>query len=221
MHDIGWDLNRIINSRSRTEVSKMHGKHMMIFRDRSGISVPDPRNTNKPMFFEIIATNSSDGRSALKFDAGLFTLVCSNGLVIKSANLGNLYCSHVNINYDQLHEMIGRFNNYVDYGKERIAKFANHQIDKQTAIDMASFVAKARFGQDPTSKIDPNELIMTRREDDKGDSVWTYMNVIQENLIRGGNLSRNQRRTRSIRNMNVANKINELVWSAAEQVVGV
>ncbi len=218
---MGWDLNRIKTSKSRTETSMKHGKHMMIFRDKTGVSVPDPRNTNKPMFFEIIATNSSDGRSALKFDAGIFTLVCSNGLTIKSHNLGSLYQSHVNINFDNLNEMLGRFQQFVNYGVERVNLFSQKQISTQQAIDMASFVAKARFGDNPTEKINPNELIMHRREDDLGNTVWTYMNVIQENLIRGGVLNRSNRRVRSLSNMNVSNKVNDYVWEAAEQMLEV
>jgi hypothetical protein len=220
MGDMGWQLNRIMNPRSRKENTKLFGKHKMIFRNPDAPTMPDPRNPSKNMFFEILATNSHDGRSALKFEAGIFTLVCSNGLTIKSTDLGNMYTSHVNINRENLDAMISRFNMFVDHGVRKIEAFAKKELSADQAIAMAEFVAKARFGQDPSKVINPQELLMTRRTDDNGSSVWTYMNVIQENLMRGGVVNRNNRRTRQIRNMDLSNKINDYVWLAAEQVVG-
>ena len=79
----GWEVYDASQRKSRTG-GEMFTKHMLRFR-----------NENIPMTGdivpEIILTNSHDGRNAFNLHAGLFRLVCSNGLVIADQTFEKVY----------------------------------------------------------------------------------------------------------------------------------
>ena len=59
--------------------------------------------------------------------------------------------------------------------------------DEQMALAEAAHVVRFADaeGQVDTA-IKPEQLLRTRRSDDRADDLWTTANVIQENVIRGG-----------------------------------
>jgi hypothetical protein len=46
---------------------------------------------------EILVINANDGTSSLRMEAGLFRLVCSNGLIIKSQDVGSARIRHMDV----------------------------------------------------------------------------------------------------------------------------
>ena len=62
-------------SNSRLANKKAYSKHMIRFRHR------DTKPSFSQLFPELVLVNSHDGLSSYRLNAGLFRLVCSNGLV--------------------------------------------------------------------------------------------------------------------------------------------
>ena len=81
----------------------------------------------------------------------------------------------------------------------------------------------ARYGDDE-SPLTPEQIIEPRRYEDRGDSLWTTFNVIQENIIRGGlhgskrNAEGHIRRSRSrpINGIDQNVTLNRALWTLAE-----
>ena len=75
MRKLGWEPFNASQRKSRKSQDSMFTKHMIRLRNGGvgniGDSIP-----------EVVLTNSHDGRNAFTLHAGLFRMVCSNGLVI-------------------------------------------------------------------------------------------------------------------------------------------
>ena len=93
--------------------------------------------------------------------------------------------------------------------------------DEQRLLGEVSLVA--RYGDDE-SPLTPEQIIEPRRYEDRGDSLWTTFNVIQENVIRGGlhgrkhNAEGRIRRSRSrpINGIDQNVTLNRALWTLAE-----
>ena len=59
------------------------------------------------MFFpQILLTNSHDGKNAFTFTAGLFRMICENGLVISSQNFEKMKIRHMGYSFEELQNTI-------------------------------------------------------------------------------------------------------------------
>jgi hypothetical protein len=87
---------------------------------------------------------------------------------------------------------------------------------------LAETAVQLRWGKDRPTGLDHNSLLLTRRFEDAGDSLWNTLNRIQENVIKGGvnlNRSRRQSSTRVLRSVGDDARINAQLWEAADALV--
>ena len=93
-----------------------------------------------------------------------------------------------------------------------------------------------RFGAACKAKtpIQPEQLLLPRRADDCAEDLWTTLNVIQENVMRGGLSARAPatlcqhgcwRRgrvvtTRAVNNIDQDVKLNKALWGLGERMAG-
>lgn len=77
-----------------------------------------------------------------------------------------------------------------------------------------------RFGENVT--VDLDELLTVEHNEDSGNSLWTVFNRVQEKLITGGysyKMGVKIRKARAVKNFSQDLKINEALWSLAEEFV--
>lgn len=173
---------------------------------------------------QLVLTNSHDGTSSVVLQLGFFRLICSNGLMV-GKTVGNpirLRHSGKNI-YEQL-----------DRGVERIVAqltALNDAIDKMKAKVLTDSEIRAFQEKALSSRVDANIVksfnFSINRPEDKAKDLFTVMNVIQENLIRGGatmivdkgNDRTGLRTLRPIRSIAVQSSINTDLWDSAMSMV--
>lgn len=80
MRSLGWDVVDAKEVKARKGQGTQ--KHLVIFRNPNVVIDGEDGDTVWP---QILLTNSHDGKNAFQFQAGLFRLVCENGLVISTA----------------------------------------------------------------------------------------------------------------------------------------
>ena len=56
------------------------------------------------VFPQILMTNSHDGKNSFQFQAGLYRLVCSNGLVIADAQFEDVKMRHMGYSFEDLQD---------------------------------------------------------------------------------------------------------------------
>lgn len=214
----GWEVTEAIQPRSYKR-SGDNKKHMLTFMPKAlDISVTDPRNPEEKVHPQILMTNSSDGSSSLKFDAGLFAMICSNGLVIQTLNLGSFQQRHMNLNLDTVGEAVANITTMVPNLANSIEEMSAKKLTYGEQLHLANQAKEARWGKDST--VDAKMLLSAHRKDDFGHDLWTTFNVIQENTIQGGFKGEEQKRVaRSLTNMDARGRVNMALWSQAESLL--
>ena len=79
MEKLGWNVVDAKQVGSKKAGANAYKKHLVTFRNEAVVIKSEDGETVYP---QILLSNSHDGLSAFTFRAGLFRLVCTNGLVI-------------------------------------------------------------------------------------------------------------------------------------------
>jgi hypothetical protein len=167
---------------------------------------------------EILVINANDGSSSLRMEAGMFRMVCSNGLIIKSNDIESSRIRHVDVTAERVLQEANRVIKGAQEAARRVDIFKERILnrDEQTKF---SVLASAFWG----GRVMPHSLLESRRPEDNGDDLWRVFNRIQENMIKGGVVGRSpsgrNTRTHGIRAMDNTVKVNMKLWEIAEEFV--
>lgn len=223
----GFQPYRATQSGSRIEGKAEFTKHMIRFRHSSvgtlahvGDSLP-----------EVILINSHDGTSAYKLIAGLFRLICSNGLVVAESTTGSLSVQHTGNIVDRVIEGSFEIVNQASKALDVSKRWESLQL---TAGEQGAFADAARtlrFADsdgEVETPITAAQLLTPRRRDDAGNNLWETFNRVQENAIRGGLSARAPRKpgerrgrmvtTREVKGIDQDVKLNRALWQLAESM---
>jgi len=215
-----------MQGKSRTEEKMNFTKHLIRFRkqDELGLSVPESS--------EIILINSHDGTTSYHLMDGIFRTVCQNGLIsgdidnnFKVRHSGNIISDVIEASY--------RIVDQSEETKNKIEQMKNITLLPYEKNLLAEYSIKARYNIDDETEdntqilqkelpIPTYKALSVRRYEDKKDDLFTTMNVIQENLIKGGISARGKdgkkRTVREINGIDQNVKVNQLIWSFAEEL---
>ncbi len=92
------------------------------------------------------------------------------------------------------------------------------------SMDLARHALLLRYPNVSEAPIDPDTLLKARRPEDEGTDLWSSMNRIQENLIRGGlsDFHRDRRgklrSVRALRGIDSQVSVNKGLWGLAERL---
>lgn len=217
MDKLGWGVVDVQQVKARTGVGFQ--KHLLVFRNPDVVINGDDGDT---VFPQILLTNSHDGKNAFTFTAGLFRLVCANGLVISTQEFENVKMRHMGYTFEDLQVKIKEMVNQLPLTVESMNKMKSTEIKEKEALKFAKKALTTRFtkAQIKVFKINLKDLITPVRDEDKGTDVWSLFNIVQEKIITGDftyKMGGTERKAREIKNFNQDLKVNkELFEMAAE-----
>jgi len=174
--------------------------------------------------FEILLRNGNDGSSAYNLMGGLFRILCANSLVAATADMDEVNVRHSG-------DAVGKVIEGTYKVLERREKVMAAQQDwsQITCSDrIRNAFAKGahveRFGEDSTSPVKPEQLLIPRRPADTGKDLWSLFNVVQENCVKGGIATRarnangvmRRATTRTVNGIDQSVKVNKGLWAMAE-----
>jgi hypothetical protein len=212
----GWMPTRAKQSYSKLPSGRMFAKHMVNFTHTNALS-----SAVGSTFPQLVLTNSHDGATAFKVEAGLFRLACSNGLVVSNKALEAVSVRHFG-KQNTFEAVMGAA---MDMAKrlplvvDTVRRMENTPMDTAQSIEFAENAALTRWEKPDFA---PARLLATRRtEDRKVSSLWNVFNIVQENLVRGGvqYLSKEhggRNRVREIKSVDSELSINRKLWELAE-----
>lgn len=233
----GFVPTKAVQSRSRIEGKTEFTKHMIRFRHQDSMMVANQLNANIP---EIVLINSHDGTSSYKLLSGIFRMICTNGLIVFEKNLGELSVHHKG---NIVHQVIEGSFEIIGQSKKALGTIDNWSALQLTAGEQNAFAEAAhmlRFS-DAEGKVDTPitaaQLLTPRRVADRAEngSSWSRpapdlyrtMNVVQENVIRGGLSARaagdgrsrgRMVTTREVRGIDQDVRLNRALWQLAEKM---
>lgn len=168
---------------------------------------------------EIVMINSHDGSSSLKFLSGLFRMICSNGLIVQSAELAPAVTIRHNV-HAMNHALTAAAHVLQQSiaATKRISVFQQKMLTRDEQLEFANLA-----NQLWTGRVRPEALLEMRRDEDAGDDLWRVFNRVQENLMVGGltgtTATGRRTRTHGIRAMDNSVRVNRQLWSLAEEFV--
>lgn len=186
-------------------------KHLIRFRHRDHLTtqVGD-------WLPEVVLVNSHDGSSSYRVMAGVFRLVCLNGLVIGNS-VSEARVRHTKNAPDEIVDASFRVIASLPGIAESVQTMRSQRLEPFEREAFATAALTLRYPDD--SPIRSSQLLSTRRVVDNAPDLWTTFNVVQENLLRGGQRRVNsRRRTRGISSVGEDVRLNRALWTLAEEL---
>ena len=103
MELLGWKPVDAKEVKARTQNTQGVQKHMIVFRNDDVVINGQDGDVVYP---QILITNSHDGKNAFQFTAGLFRMICENGLIIATEEFEDLKMRHMGYTFEDLQLLI-------------------------------------------------------------------------------------------------------------------
>jgi hypothetical protein len=178
---------------------------------------------------QILLTNSHDGGNAFSLSAGIFRLVCSNGLVIKTEDYGTARLVHKGYSFEAVQELVKQFEEQMSEVLTKITAMKKVQLTKDQQIEFAKQAALLRFksksyNEDNIDKVvNIDDLLNVDRKEDAGNGLYEVFNRVQESLINGNyhylGTKEKSRKARPIKNFKQNIEVNSKLSKLAFELV--
>ena len=217
MRSLGWDVVDAKQVKSRKSKTKGVGKHMVTFRNDDVVVDGDDGDTVYP---QILLTNSHDGKNAFQFQAGLFRMICENGLVISDVDFTKVKIRHMGYTFEELQTQIRAMVERLPLTVDSMNKMKQIELNEEQMVEFATRALDTRFDEKQMKRIniDANQLLGVDRVEDKGNDVWVVFNRIQEKLLNGDfeyGQGNKMRKARKIKNFQQDARVNSELFDLA------
>lgn len=213
-----WVPVAVEEQRIRNESRRGFQKHLLRFRRAEQMAKLDEWNV------ELVLLNSHDRGCAYQLHAGIYRRVCSNGLVMSEGSFEAIRFRHSKLETDEVVRASFRLLEFVPKVGELVNRFRERLLDGRESLELARHSVLLRYPSLDASPVEPETLLKARRDEDVSLDLWTTLNRLQENLVRGGvSDSRRDRRghlrsVRALRGIDSKVVLNKGLWGLAEQL---
>ena len=217
---LGYEVVDAKQVKARKKSTNGYQKHLITFEH------PKYKTEGNKEYPQILLTNSHDGGNAFTLSAGIFRLVCSNGLVIKTEDYGSTRLVHKGYSFEAVQKLVKEFEKTADEALTKVTAMKEVDLTKDLQIEFAKEAALLRFksksfNMDNIGKVvDLDDILNAERKEDEGNRLWEVFNRVQESIINGKfhYLSNTKRRkARPIKNfkqnIEVNKKLSELAFA--------
>lgn len=175
--------------------------------------------------FELVQTNSHNRTSGLSLSAGLFRLVCLNGMCVSEGTVGEVKLRHTGLLLDEVIDASLSIADRVPMLAETVHNWKAHRLSEVESRAFAVAAITLRWDDPTKAAATPESLLRPQRSEDAGNDLWSTFNRVQENLISGQRLrwseqhdvgNRRVRKVRAITSINEDSRLNKSLWTLAE-----
>ena len=217
MELLGWKPIEAKEVKARKKSTKGFQKHLLIFRNDDVVINGKDGDT---VFPQILLTNSHDGKNAFTFQAGLYRLICENGLVIADTQFEDVKMRHMGYTFEDLQVLIKEMVEKLPLTVESMNQMKAKELEQEQILAFAKEAINTRFTEKEINRIeiDWNSFIEPVRKEDTGKDLWSVFNVVQEKLIEGDfeyRMGGKPRKAREIKNFKQDMKINKELFELA------
>ncbi len=222
MELLGWKPVEAKEVKARTEKTQGVQKHLVIFRNDDVVINGEDGDT---VFPQILITNSHDGKNAFQFTAGLFRMICENGLVISTEEFEDLKMRHMGYTFEDLQVLIRGMVEKLPLTVEAMNKMKEVELEEKQMFDLAKSFLDIRIeGTKNTYNSQAiSDVLGAQRKKDEGNMLWEVFNRVQENIIEGNfeykTPSGKLRQARIIKNFKQDQDVNKKMFNKALELV--
>jgi hypothetical protein len=216
MELLGWGVADAKEVKARKNAG--YQKHLVVFRNPEVVINGKDDDT---VFPQILLTNSHDGKNSFVFTAGLFRMICENGLVISTEQFDEIKVRHMGYDFDKLQDTIKKLVENLPLTVEAMNQMVNTELEQDQIVSLAKDLLDLRVENSKnTYDINAIEAILTpQRNQDMGIDLWKVFNRIQENILEGNfdyqTLKGKSRSARKIKNFQQDLELNKKMFSKA------
>jgi len=230
---LGWKVADVKEVAARKEDNKGFQKHLVVFRNEDVVITGEDGDTVYP---QILLTNSHDGKNSFKFQAGLFRMICENGLVIADESFEDYSIRHMGYDFEALQSLITEMVSNLDLTVESMNKMKQIELNEEQQLELAKRLLDIRLENTGNTYDDyqPKSINYSQRKEDNGVDLWSVFNRQQENIIEGNfkyfngekyakyenvNMDFIGRNARPIKNFKQDMDVNKKMFAAALELV--
>lgn len=209
---LGFQMDTFVANKTRKKERVGFQKHRAIF------SSPLMKATADGIP-QLLLTNSHDGTTCIELQLGFWRGLCANGLVFGTSIAAPIKIRHSGEGMQKkLEDAITLMVQQAEKIAESIDKLKAVTLTPAQVVEFQRSALELRLG----AKVDSFTMPIKRKEDAALD-VFTVMNVVQENLIRGGATAQytkdgktNNKAVRKLQSIQAQTEINVQLWEMAE-----
>jgi hypothetical protein len=202
LRTLGYEVTDAVQVKARKKSTNGYQKHMLTFEhpDYKVDQVKEVELEDGPTetqilpaeeYPQLLLTNSHDGGNAFSLSAGIFRMVCSNGLVIKTEDYGTARLVHKGYSFEAVQKLVKEFEETISEVINKITAMKQVQLTKAQQIEFAKkaallrFTAKSYNEDNIADVVDLDGLLDAERPEDKGNGLYEVFNRVQESLVKG------------------------------------
>ena len=185
LRTLGYEVTDAVQVKARKKTTNGYQKHMITLEH------PKYKVEGSEEYPQIQLTNSHDGGNAFSLSAGIFRLVCSNGLVIKTEDYGTARLVHKGYSFEAVQELVKQFEETMGEVLTKITAMKKVELTKAQQIEFAKkaallrFTAKSYNEDNIADVVDIDDLLNVERKEDAGNGLYEVFNRVQESIVQG------------------------------------
>lgn len=219
------DMLKAHASGSDASVSE-HRHHLISFA-----RADDLMKTDRP---EVTLFNSHNGSGAVRLFAGIYRMICSNGIVIGNGTEARIYHSKSAMSgfEDMLRQVVKNVPEVLATMERMKGVVVSYEQARQMAENAVALRWKRYDGGDEKGSFYNNDTIIgalrAKRSEDYGLDLYTVFNVIQENVMRGNAFVKSvttsephgiMRKARPVNSVKAHTDLNAKLWAAVKECI--
>ena len=218
MREAGWAPVHAEEQRVRVEGRMGFQKHIVRFQRQGQVAV------RGEYAVEVVLVNSHDRSSAYQLHAGLYRIVCGNGLLVADSTFEHISIRHSGFETQEVLNASFRVLEQLPRLTASVEAFRARQLTPAESHAFAESAIRLRWDDLKTAPVNAAKLLWPRRTEDAGNDLWSVYNRCQENLTKGGLKDYSRRkeggdrfaRTRPVKGLDENVRLNKSLWHLAE-----
>ena len=217
---LGWGV--VDAKQVKARKGEGYQKHLVVFRNPDVVINGKDGDTVYP---QILLTNSHDAKNSFQFQAGLFRMICENGLVIADKQFEDYKIRHMGYDFETLQGIIKEMVSNLDLTVESMNKMKATELSEEQTLELAKLMLETRIKDTNNTFTDQSikDVLIPQRKEDKGFGLWEVFNRVQENIIEGNfeynTIGGKSRQARIIKNFKQDMKVNSKMFEQALEFV--
>lgn len=210
-----WYPTSVQQSNVKDNDKEGYQRHLVRFRHFDDLLNP------RENAVELLLFNSHDRTTAFSISVGIYRFVCSNGLVIADSIFESYKIKHIGDRYTDIQTAIDKISSFKPQLQHKIDTFESITLSQVEQESFARSSIPLRF--DKHLQVNYKDLLIPHRDEDTKDDLYTTLNIIQENLLRGSisgvnNTTGRKFTSREITSIGKDVDVNQGLWNIAEKI---
>lgn len=213
-----WHPVSVSEASVRDENKEGYQQHYVRFRHFEDLL--NPRDNA----VELLLFNSHDRTKSFSISAGIYRFICANGLVLSDNVFESYKIKHLGDRENDVVTAVTNITNIKSKLEDKLTQLSSINLSQVEKESFAKSTIPLRF--EDHLEVDYQDLLVPLRAEDCKDDLYTTLNIIQENLIRGNvsgvNKETGRRFTsKEIKSISKDIQLNKGVWDIAERIASI